>query len=67
VYIVTDLLPGGDLHRMLNAVGGGMLDERAAAFYLGCMVGSASCSAGGSQGFARTQRLMWCTCGAASA
>ena len=71
VYIVTDLLPGLDLHRMLNTVctsgggagvgdssggstgghmggdrrgggdrwGGGMLDERAAAFYLGCMVG----------------------------
>jgi hypothetical protein len=23
VYIVTDLLPGGDLHRMVNAVGAG--------------------------------------------
>jgi hypothetical protein len=30
VYIVTDLLPGGDLHRMLRAVGGVLADEHAA-------------------------------------
>lgn len=39
VYIVTDLLPGGDLHCMLNTVGWDLMsDERAVAFYLGCIV-----------------------------